>query len=172
MSDKFVQEVVESVHRLAATDPSSSSVEARAREVFAKVAQLKTPERKVAPARSETQVDNPSIVQQIDKMRSAAAMPAENYSRVVSILDGLRHAAVLAERPQNATVRPRIAEIVKKVAGLFAEVDTVKDMDKPLQQIEKAVHGLYGNQSSNSTYYFERRGKGGHSSGEGEAAAE
>lgn len=172
MSDKLNQ-VIKSVNRLAATDPSSPSVEERARELLASVGQFKTaleptpapaPEREVAPARSEFVVDNPSILDEIDQMRSAAAKPAERYGRVIAILDGLRHAAVLAGRPQNAAVRPQIAVIVKKVAGVFAEVDTVQDLDKPLEQIERAVHGLYGNQSSNSCYYFDRRGKGGHGS--------
>ena len=170
MSDKL-NAVIKSVNRLAATDPSGPGVEERARELVASVGKLKSavdadpaPERKVAPAKSEFVVENPSVLEEIDLMRSAAAKPAERYGRVIAILDGLRHAAVLAGRPQNAAVRPQIAAIVKKVAGVFAEVDTVQDLDKPLEQIERAVHGLYGNQSSNSCYYFDRRGKGGHGS--------
>jgi len=165
MSGKLVQELVESINRLAATDPAGPKVGERVNEVFAMVGQIKsaTAQRVVAPARSETVVDNPSVIEQIDRMRSAAVVPASRYGRVVSILDGLRHAALLASRPQNAVVRPRIAEIVKKMAGVFKDIDTVQDLDKPLEQIEKAVHGLYGDQAKNSTYYFERRGKGHHS---------
>jgi hypothetical protein len=168
MSEKLVQELVESINRLAATDPQGPAVGERVNAVFTKVGQVKsaTAEREVAPAKSETVVDNPTVVEQIDKMRSAAAVPAANYGRVVSILDGLRHAALLASRPQNAAVRPQIVSIVKKMAGVFKEIDTVQDLDKPLEQIESAVHGLYGNQSDNSCYYFDRRGKGHHGEAE------
>jgi hypothetical protein len=173
MNDKL-NEVVKSVNRLAATDPASgSSALERARELVANVNQLKAsvaqdaapaaaPPRDVAPANSEFVVENPSVISEIDRMRSAAVKPAEKYGRIILILDGLRHAAVMSERPQNIAVRPRIAEIVKKIAGVFADVDSVQDMDKPLEQIERAVHSLYGNQSANSTYFFGRRGKGGH----------
>lgn len=163
MSEKLVQELVESVNRLAATDPTGPKTEERSREVFAMAGQLRAAlTREVAPAKSEFVVNNPTVVDQIDRMRAAAVVPAANYGRIVSILDGLRHAALLAGRPQNAPVRPRIAEIVKKMAGVFKDIDTVQDLDKPLEQIEKAVHGLYGDQSSNSCFYFDRRGKGHH----------
>jgi hypothetical protein len=169
MSDMTVKELSESIHRLAATELDDSKLEERVREVITKVSQLKTavvtvsPQRHITPAKTSFNVENLSVIGQIDEMRRAAVGPAENYGRVVSILDGLRHIALLAERPQNVAVRPRIAEIVKKVAGVFAQVDTVQDLNKPLEQIEKAVHSLYGNQSSNSCYYFDRRGKGHHS---------
>lgn len=174
MSEKLVQELAESINRLAATDPAGSKVGERVNEVFVKVGQIKTAtaEREVAPAKREMVVDNPTVVEQIDRMRSAAAVPAANYGRVVSILDGLRHAALLAARPQNAAVRPRIAEIVRKMAGVFKDIDTVQDLNKPLEQIEKAVHGLYGDQSKNATFYFERRGKGNHGAEGGGAAEE
>ena len=164
MSDKLIQELAESVNRLAATDPTGPTVGDRVGEVFTKIGQIKTAtaQREVAPAKSETVVDNLTVVDQIDKMRAAAVVPASNYGRVVSILDGLRHAALLASRPQNAAVRPQIASIVKKMAGVFKDIDTVQDLDKPLEQIEKAVHGLYGDQGKNATFYFERRGKGHH----------
>jgi hypothetical protein len=104
-----------------------------------------------------------SVHEQIDRMHAAASGPAKNYQRVVSVLGGLKRAALAAERPENASSRPKIVEITKRVAGLFAEVDTIQDLDKPLEAIEKAVHSLYGEQSKNSTYFFERRGKGHHS---------
>ena len=168
MNEKLVRELVESINRLAATNPTGPAVGARANEIFAKVNAVKTASvrREVAPARREIAVDNPSIVDQIDKMRSAAVVPASNYGRVVSILDGLRHAALLAGRPQNAAMRPQIASIVRKMAGVFKDIDTVQDLDKPLETIEKAVHGLYGDQSKNSCYYFDRRGKGHHGEAE------
>lgn len=176
MSKQLTQELVESVNRLAATDPTNDVVGNRVQEVFLNVKKIReasdpTSDRPVAPTHSEFVVENApaeSIIDQIDQMRSAAARPAANYGRMISILDGLRHAAALAQRPQNAAVRPRIAEIVNKVAGVFQQVDTVQDLDKPLEQIEKAVHALYGNQSANSTYYFDRRGKGNHGGGAAE----
>ena len=100
---------------------------------------------------------------QISKLQMAAEIPANNYMRVVEIFKGLSRAAQACERPQYAALRPRIAAIVEKVAGVFSEVDTVQDLDKPLAQIESAVHSLYGDQSKNNTYMFNRRNKGHHS---------
>jgi hypothetical protein len=176
MNENLIQKLAESVNRLAATNPTNPVVGNRVNEVFALAKQMRTAlepvdDRSVAPAQSEFVVDNPpvdAVVEQIDQMRASAVRPATNYGRMVAILDGLRHAALLAQRPQNAAMRPHISAIVNKVAGVFKDVDTVQDLDKPLEQIEKAVHSLYGDQSKNSTYYFGRRGKGGHSVGESE----
>ena len=82
------------------------------------------------------------IGKQVQRLKAAAAVPARNYSRIVSICDGLREVAVAARRPENAAVRPKLAGIVKRVAGIFSEVDTVDDLD------------------------FERRGKGHHGEGQ------
>ena len=109
------------------------------------------------------------IGEQVKKLKSAAEPAARNYQRIVAILGGLQRATEIAKRPQFAAMRPRIALIVQKVAGVFECVDTVEDLDKPLESIEKAVHGLYGDQSANSTYYFDRRGKGHHQKTEAEA---
>jgi hypothetical protein len=192
----FVNKLVESINRLAATDPKGPAVVKRVAEVQDSVSCMDSavsaekcsggchcqnnpvpaPVPVLAPGESfdatapvlvpgesfdtENLLGNSEIVNQIDAMRSMAATPASNYGRILSILDGLRHASVLASRPQNASIRPRLAQIVNKVAGIFKEIDTVEDLNQPLEQIERAVHSLYGNQSANSTFYFDRRGKG------------
>lgn len=157
-----LDEVVKAVHRLAATDENGPGVEQSVLGLRSAVAAISG----TVPAVPARKADMDSVQQQIEAMRSAAATPAVNYKRIVDILDGLRHAAILAKRPQNAAVRPKIAAITEKLAGVFAEVDTVQDLNKPLEAIEKAVHGLYGDQSKNATFYFERRGKGHHGKGE------
>lgn len=157
MSEK-VKELVKSVHRLAATDPESEHVEAAVNSVSDALESLESV--------GETS-DIQAVEQSIDSMFTAASVPARNYRRMAGILQNLKGVCVAARKPQNASVRPRIAAVVQKVAGLFAEVDTAEDLDKPLSEIEKAVHALYGpNQSSNSAYYFERRGKGHHGKGD------
>lgn len=156
MSEK-VKELIKSVHRLAATDPESDNVEGAVDAVSDALTGL--------GAVGETP-DIRAVEQQIDSMFSAASVPAHNYKRMAEILRNLKGVCVAARKPQNAPVRPRIAAIVSKVAGLFAEVDTAEDLDKPLSEIERAVHSLYGDQSKNSTYYFNRRGKGGHGKGD------
>ncbi len=101
---------------------------------------------------------------QVDKLHTAALGPYNNYRRIAAICAELKRVVSIAERPQYASLKPKIATIVEKVAGVFSEVDTVQDLDKPLEAIEKAVHGLYGpSQSLNNAYYFERRSKGHHS---------
>jgi len=102
------------------------------------------------------------INKQIQKLKAAALAPIKNYQRIIRIIDGLDKVHKLASRPQNVGVRPRVVELVRKTAGVFAEVDTVQDLDKPLEAIEKAVHSLYGDQNSPNTYNFEARGKGHH----------
>jgi len=111
---------------------------------------------------SSNKSDLEAIGDQIKKLHSAAAVPARNYQRMASILAGLHRAHEASARPAHAHLRPRIAGIIEKVAGVFAEIDTVQDLDKPLEAIEKAVHGLYGDQGKNATFYFERRNKGHH----------
>jgi len=109
--------------------------------------------------------DLSNISEQIKKLHAAAVMPAKNYQRIASILSGLSHVVEVAKRPGNESIRPKVASIAAKVAGIFAEVDTVQDLDRPLSEIEKAVHSLYSNgqQNNSQTYNFVERGKGHHS---------
>ena len=99
------------------------------------------------------------LVGQIGKLKAAAEIPARNYARIYGILKGLHQAAEISKRPQYASIRPRLSSITEKVAGLFAEVDTVEDLDRPLEEIERAVLSLYGDQSKNDFAYFERKNK-------------
>lgn len=94
----------------------------------------------------------------IARLRIAAEAPIKNYKRILSILDKVESLNKIASLPQNSEVRPRIAAIVKKIAGVFAEVDSVHDLDKPLTQIEKAIASIYKDQSSNTNCFFERKG--------------
>jgi hypothetical protein len=144
-----VRNFISTVQKLSAMDP-------RDEETVSVVASLD---------KMATELDIPTVASmevlksQVQKLHSAALVPANNYQRIVAITAGLHRALVATEKPQYASLRPRISKIVERVAGIFAEVDTVQDLDKPLEQIEKAVHALYGDQSLNSMPYFERRGK-------------
>ena len=67
----------------------------------------------------------------------------------------------VASRPQNIKMMPRVAEIVKKVAGAFSQVDTIQDLDRDLSEIEAAVHKLYSqSQSLNDFAMFGRKNRG------------
>lgn len=158
---------IEHARRLAQMDPQDEAVERTVDGLEAQIALLKGDVEKPAGEKGSfggqsRKDDIEHLGEQIDKLRSAAFVPAANYRRILNILSGLKEACVASRRPQNAALRPRIAQIVEKVAGVFSEVDTVQDLDKPLEAIEKAVHGLYGKQDSNATFYFDRRGKGHH----------
>jgi hypothetical protein len=109
-------------------------------------------------------VDGEHLKEQISRLKSASATSAKNYHRIYEILHNLEGAVVAAARPQNAAVRPKLAAIVKHVAGIFAEVDTTEDLDKPLSAVESAVHKLYNNGKVNdpSTYNFDSNGRGHH----------
>lgn len=146
---------------LLKTDPRDESVQQIVAALKEQVTQLASeadgPSEPSQVAKSSNDIE--FLRGQISKMQQAAEIPSKNYTRIVEIFKGLSRAAQICERPQYASLRPRIAAIVEKVAGIFSEVDTVQDLDKPLEAIEKAVHGLYGDQSKNSTYMFERRNK-------------
>jgi hypothetical protein len=152
-------------HVLADTDPQSEAVERVVKNLQDQVGLLNELARadKNSPWGADSMKDDVAAIgEQIKRLRAAAAYPASNYRRILAITDQLRDVWTAASKPQNAAVRPRVARLVQQVAGVFAEVDTVKDLDKPLEQIEKAIHGLYGDQSKNDTWYFGRRGKGHH----------
>lgn len=165
-----VKKVIATVRKLAETDPHADAVKGTV-EVLQKEIDLlggaveKPAGFKGSFGEHSNKDDIDFLKQQISKLHSAAVQPAARYQRILAITAGLHRALQASERPQFAALRPRIAKIVEKVAGVFAEVDTVADLDKPLEQIEKAVHALYGQQDKNSTFYFDRRGKGHHKPG-------
>ncbi len=169
-----LKKIVATARHLAESDPQSEAVQQTVDNLQAQVKWLGQIEKPTGYKANEDfganslKDDISFIGEQVKRLKSAAEPAAKNYSRIVSILNGLQRATEIAKRPQFAAMRPRIALIVQKTAGVFQCVDTVEDLDKPLEQIEKAVHGLYGDQSKNSTYYFDRRNKGHHEKAEGE----
>lgn len=156
-----INKIVGASRRLAEMDPHDEAV-GRVVEYLSKQTGLLAQLAKADSGWGEKSMkdDIEFIGQQIKKLKAAAATPANNYQRIIRIIDGLDKAHRLASRPQNIGMRPKIVDLFRKTAGVFAEVDTVQDLDKPLEQIEKAVHGLYGDQNSPNTYNFEARGKG------------
>jgi len=146
--------------RLAETDPHDEAVKQIVTDLQEQAKQLGEQARedtKGSWGEKSMKDDIEFIGDQISKLKSAAKIPLKNYQRIIKILEGVETIHKLAARPQNAAVRPHIATIVQKMAGVFAEVDTTADLDKPLEQIEKAVAAIYKDQSKNSTYYFERK---------------
>lgn len=160
-----VQNAVSASRILAETDPQSEAVQRVVQNLQNQVGLLNELARadKNSPWGEDSMKDDVAAIgEQIKKLRAAASYPASNYRRILAITDQLRNVWTDASKPQNVAIRPRVARLVQQVAGVFAEVDTVKDLDKPLEQIEKAIHGLYGDQSRNDIWYFGRRGKGHH----------
>lgn len=160
-----VRNLLATTRRLAETDPQDEAAGRVVDSLQDQVGLLRelAQKDKSSPWGSQSMKDDVDFIgDQIKKLKAAAAVPAANYRRIHSIMSALERAWTEAARPQNAAMRPKLASAVKRVAGIFAEVDTVQDLDKPLEQIEKAVHSLYGDQSKNSTYYFDRRNKGHH----------
>lgn len=149
-----IRAIVATVKTLSATDPMNPDVVALVDELVSLVN---------GPSTVASDVDLDFVYRQIKKLHQAAEIPTKNYGRILAISASLGRAVQIARRPQNAAIRPKLASLVAKVAGLFAEVDTVEDLDKPLEQIEKAVHALYGDQNDPHTYNFVERGKGHHS---------
>jgi hypothetical protein len=168
MSQDTIRNLLATTSRLAESDPQDEAVARTVAVLQEQIAQLTSEVDKPAGennsfGKNSRKQDIDFLRGQISRLKSAAMVPASNYRRIVSILGDLSRVAALAERPQNAAIRPKLAAAVEKLAGVFAEVDTVQDLDRPLSEIEKAVHSLYGDQSLNATFYTDRRGKGHHS---------
>jgi len=159
MNQEQVRNILAASRRLSQTDPESAFVDEFVQSLHDRIASISGSPNHSAPTQSSG-VDANFLKEQVSKLQQAAEIPSQNYLRIVEITKGLSRAAQACERPQYAALRPRIATIIEKVAGIFSEVDTTQDLDKPLAAIEKAVHSLYGDQSKNSTFYFDRRGKG------------
>lgn len=161
-----VKKVIAAVKKLAQTDPQDEAVSRTVDVLKAEADAIEASEQPGGHSGSfgehSQSEDAEFLKDQISKLHAAATVPAARYQRVLAITAGLHRALQATEKPQYAALRPKIARIAARVAGIFAEVDTVKDLDKDLEAIEKAVHSLYGDQSSNSTFYFDRRGKGHH----------
>ncbi len=161
-----VKNILAISRRLAAMDPQDEAVARTVTEMqdSAKLLGELARDDKSSPWGAQSMKDDiDSLGDQIKRLKAAAAVPAANYRRMFEILASMERVWSVAAKPQNAAVRPKVASMVRKIAGVFAEVDTVQDLDKPLESIEKAIHGLYGpSQSENSAYYFDRRGKGHH----------
>jgi hypothetical protein len=173
MSQDTIKSLLATTKRLAESDPQDEAVARTVQVMQEQIAQLTSEVEKPAGennsfGKNSRKQDVDFLRNQITRLKAAAMVPASNYRRIVTILGDLSRVASLAERPQNAAIRPQLAAAVEKLAGVFAEVDTVQDLDKDLEAIEKAVHGLYGDQSSNAMAYFDRRGKGHHTKGEAE----
>jgi len=94
----------------------------------------------------------------IGDMMVVASRAARNYRRIASVLSKLYQ--IRKSTKGNRRMASDVSNMTKKVAGLFSLIDTVDDLDRPLDEIERAVHSMYGDQSKNSTFYLKRRGKG------------
>lgn len=155
-----LQSVIASTKTLMSTDPTSPDVRQITSALLASTEELT---KLATPTPPSPDAQSFSLVaSQVEKLHQAAIIPAKNYRRIAMITNQLKGVVKVASLPQNIALRPQIQEIVRKTAGIFSQIDTVEDLDVPLEQIEKAVHKLYGDQSSNSTYNFEARGKGNH----------
>lgn len=162
----LIQNIRTAAAKLAQMDPQDEAVARTVQGLQEQIALLGQVEKPAGDKNSHgkgMREDDVSFMKdQISKLHQAAVIPLKNYRRIASITEQLARAVDLSARPQNAAVRPHVAKVIEKVAGVFREVDTVEDLEKPLEQIEKAVAALYGDQSSNSSLFFERRGKGHH----------
>ncbi len=160
-----LKKLVATVRRLADTDPQAEAVARTVEGMREQISQLTSEVEKPAGAsgsfgEESRKQDVNFMKEQISKLQKAAYNPAKNYTRIYNLLGELGRAAEISGRPQYAAVRPQIASVVEKLSGLFKDVDTTADLDKPLQAIEDAVHKMYGDQSKNGTFYLDRRGKG------------
>lgn len=172
--------LVASVRKIAEADPQSSGVSALVEGLEAQLDALETqveaisdlaPAAEEAPAAEAPEAPEGStetastVFGQLALLRSAAEAPLKNYQRIIALCSSLERVANIASRPQYAAARPHVASCVQKLAGIFSKVDTVEDLDKPLAQIESAIHSLYKNPNDPSTYNFSAKNKGPYKAG-------
>ena len=161
--DTATKKMLATINRLAEIDPQDEAVNRTVEELQESVNLLKELSREDREwGKKSMEDDSDFMLEQIKQLKAAAMVPANNYRKIVEICDLLKKVALDSRRPENANVKKHLATAIRKISGIFAEVDTVKDLDKPLDQISKAVHSLYGDQSKNQTFYFDRRNKGHH----------
>lgn len=133
--------------RIAETDPTDAAIDALVAELEAE-ADLITEKAKDVPTGSfvEDSMDDDVefIKENVKCLRSAAAVPARNYARISSVLAALDQAVEVASRPQNASSRPALSKVFRKVAALMSEADTSQDLSEPLGRVEAAIRALYG----------------------------
>lgn len=155
--------ISDAVSYLSKVDPNDESIHKVVASIQENVNLIKKlAQENVEASAPSADEDVDFIIGQINNLKAAALVPANNYKKIVDICDSLKKVALETRNPENAKIRKNVASAFRRISGIFAEVDTVQDLDKPLEQIEKAVHGLYGDQSKNTTYYFNRRNKGHH----------
>jgi hypothetical protein len=152
--DNSLKNIVASVKALNSMDPRDPSIVRLASDLA-----------NHAGSATNENVDADFLSNQVKRLAAAAATPAENYSRIMSIAGDLEKAIEISRRPQNAAIRPKIAGLVEKIAGIFAECDTAADLSKhSLEEIQAAVHKLYrgGKMNDPETYNFQSSGRGHH----------
>ena len=169
--EAIVSDLVASSRRLAEMTPESSHDDAVKRTVDGMKNQVDILREQMGEAQKGSFVkdsmkdDIGTLKDQMKILNSAAERPARNYQRIISIIAGIDRLLDASSRPENASLRPQVISVATKVAGIFAEVDTADDLDKPLEAIERAVHKLYNNGKMNDpkTYNFSQSGRGHHS---------
>jgi len=144
------------IQQLASTDPKNPEVEVITNMLVTELGSGHTASDSMNPD---------VLLGQIKKLHTAAVVPAANYAKIANITAGLARLVEISRRPQNSKMRPRVAQIVSRLAGIFSECDTADELSShSLLEIEEAVHKLYSNGTLNkpSTYNFQTRGKGHH----------
>lgn len=140
------EKIVAAVKKIAEADPTDAAVEALIQELEAEVDLLsgQAKESEDGFGKDSMEDDVAFIKENVDCLRKAAEVPARNYARIASVLAALGQAVEVSRRPQNASARPALSKVVKKVAALMQEADVGRDLSEPLGEIETAVRALYG----------------------------
>jgi type I site-specific restriction endonuclease len=159
-----VKILVASTQRLAEMDPKDDAIARSVKNLEQQVSMLREQLKGSRSwSKNSMEHDIEFLQEEIKRLRSAAEIPLNNWKRINTIIEGLQRVAALASRPQNSELAPKIKELTIKIAGLFQEVDTSADLDRPLEQIQDAVSKLYGPDLNDPmAYMFEKRNKGHH----------
>lgn len=151
-----VKQILASTVKLAESDPQDDAIAKTVKGLQDQVSILRDQMKGSRSwSKDSMQNDMDFLGNQISRLKKAAEIPANNWKKILNITEGLHRAVVIASKPQNHSPETvsKLKSAIAKVAGLFQEIDTTEDLNRPLAEIEAAVAKLYGNLSDNSSFY-------------------
>ena len=146
MAKFTLRDVVANTKRLADADPQDEAIVRSVDGLHDQVTIVKEQMKDAVPdswSKSSMEDDVAFMNEQMKRLKAAAFKPANNWRRIVNIINGLERVTASLSRPQNAHLASKVRDIAQKTAGILASVDS-SDCSMSLEEIEKMVEKIYG----------------------------
>jgi hypothetical protein len=103
-----VKSIIAAVYELKNTDPTNPATVGAVDNLLERVAHEELRDVSVG-----------FLKDQVQRLQVAAATPARNYTRILSIASALDRAVQVASKSEDQAMKAKIASIIQKVAGIF-----------------------------------------------------